>query len=141
MCVSDSWALFSGCSSITRREKLFDVFLICIGVLGAVIATTDALSRMASAPEQPSAPSADGPVVAIDSAVTPAAALMAAVANGSAQMALAPLTNATTASLGLAPLTNATTARLGLAPLTNVTAGSLGLATLANATATPLDTS
>lgn len=32
--------------SIQRREKYFDIFLICIGVVGAVIATKDAISRM-----------------------------------------------------------------------------------------------
>ena len=42
--------------SITRREKLFDIFLICLGLVGALIATTDAISRMTEDTEVPSPP-------------------------------------------------------------------------------------
>ncbi|XP_043226186.1 amino acid transporter ANT1-like isoform X1 [Amphibalanus amphitrite] len=64
--------------SITRKEKIFDMFLIGIGVVGAVIATTDALSRMAEGSDEPLSPSSAVPV-----AVTNVIDTVQAAANGS----------------------------------------------------------
>ncbi|XP_037082211.1 amino acid transporter AVT3B-like [Pollicipes pollicipes] len=82
--------------SISPREKYFDIFLICIGMLGAVIATSDAIFRMSQEAEVP-APPLEGltPGVQVSWSAAPAA-------NATAASHL-PLSGPITASVATSP--------------------------------------